>query len=284
MDKWSPITGVFKFIIEILSHGLDETIAINEDSDHELLQDMIPHFESAVKDLNNTANFISHITYPEFNIDEYSQPIGFIVLFTESIEWEQQPKFDYRSRLTFKNFLSTKNVFENIPSGFSMSFAEFIFFKIGIMLKSAIIISSFVLIIHSMNYIHLLLKYSLLIYLVLSDMDIFLRIAVLWLLLSDDYAEIILTRHRGFVNYRIEWYVASFLLLNWYSIYSRTTNYIPICWYLIFVIKRAFDYILSMSVVADHLLAISNTVETISRVTNNDHAEVLFLFLNNSSR
>lgn len=86
MDKWSPITGVFKFIIEILSHGLDETIALNEDSDHEILQDMIPHFESIVKDLNNTMNFKSHITYPEFDLYEYSQPIGFIVLFVEQVD------------------------------------------------------------------------------------------------------------------------------------------------------------------------------------------------------
>lgn len=90
----------------------------------------------------------------------------------------QQPVFEIKPRITFKNFLSTKIIFENIPTGFSMSFAEFIFFKIGIMLKSAMIISSFVLIIHSMNYIHLLLKYSLLVYLALSDMDGFLKIAV----------------------------------------------------------------------------------------------------------
>lgn len=86
MDKWSPITGVFKFIIEILSHGLDETIALNEDSDHEILQDMIPHFESIVKDLNNTVNFKSFISYPEFELEEYSQPIGFIVLFVEQVD------------------------------------------------------------------------------------------------------------------------------------------------------------------------------------------------------
>ena len=90
----------------------------------------------------------------------------------------KQLAFEAKARLTFRNFLSTKNLFENIPTGFSSSFAEFIFFKVGIMLKSAIIVSSFVLIIHSMNYIHLLLKYSLLIYLVFSEMDIFLKIAV----------------------------------------------------------------------------------------------------------
>ena len=107
---------------------------------------------------------------------------------------------------------------------------------------------------------------------------------VMVLVLTDEYSEVILTRHKGYYRYRIECYVASLLYLNCYSIYSRHPNYIPICCYLMFVIKRGFDYILSISVTTDHLLAISNTVETISHVANNDHAEVLFLFLNKSNQ
>ena len=143
-----------------------------------------------------------------------------------------------------------------------MSYFEFVSFKIGIMMKSMIIVCSIVLLIQAKNYIfnrhctnskvnRLILRVSesyssilpsrisqssfykfvgnimfmnsmsifhitlIFIFCCLKlDLNIYIKIIIMVLLLSDEFAEIILIRHRGYNRYRIECYVASLILLN----------------------------------------------------------------------
>lgn len=243
---------------------------MNNDANHEFLSQMIPQFIMTVLDIrggNSHTSFVSE----NFNISGYSKPVGFSVLFTYELNCNEQ--------------LNDSSIYyEVFPANYRMKFWQFLGFKIKIILRSLMIVSAIVLLIHSMNYVNIYVKYSLLLFSLLVNTSWVIRIILFTLLATDDFSEILLIRHRGYVKYRIEIYLGCFFILNLYSVYSVSTRILPMIGFFIFVAKRGFDYLLKISLIYDMLLNISKTTETLTAITGNYHSEVIYLFVNFSSR
>ena len=85
IDRWSPITGFLKFILELMTYGLDDSININEDQDHEVRIEINPYFETIVRDLDDTTKYASHLTQ-DFETSKYDKPLHFNMLFYEQLD------------------------------------------------------------------------------------------------------------------------------------------------------------------------------------------------------
>jgi hypothetical protein len=276
LGHFDPFTSLFSFFFEILSNGFDEIVNINNDHDHEFLDNMVPLFMSSMMQFNSEDAFTSFLS-EDFD-RSYSPAIGFHVLFIKKAHCHNLHQES--NNITLSNFLSSKNILSNQPDAFPISYFGFVIFKLRIMIKSLMLISTIVLLIHVLRCY----KYLLLYFMLILDTSWVIKLIITVLVLGDTFAEILLTRHKGCVRYRYELYLYSMMFLNYYSIKDYGNNYAPLWLYLIFVTKRAADYLLTISILADQFMSLSNTVTSLSALSGNTHAEVLYLFLDHSTQ
>jgi len=277
IHHWLPVIGFFGFFTEIMRSGLDETQDINMDANHELISAMVPYFDAAVHNLNDTEYYTSFIDSSS-QMQNLDEPIGFLALFTNKLDCslavESSPS------ISVYNFLTTDNFLSDTPPSFNMSWFEYLIFKIKGMVKSFMVISLLIVLVHSLNMGHIYLKYSLFLLCIFLKISFIIKMTAFVIFICDDFSEILLVRHKGSINFRIESYVASFVFINYYCTYTMSMSILPILWYLTFLLKRAYEHLCNISVVYDQLINVSNTIEALSAVTNNNHADTLYYALN----
>lgn len=106
VEKWSPITGVFKLFTELLSYGLDEVVNINEDPNHDFLTGVVPEIALITSELSSNASYASFLSS---NFTTGSPAIGFLTLFMTSFDCSSPPWALTAPEVNIRNFLSTSN-------------------------------------------------------------------------------------------------------------------------------------------------------------------------------
>lgn len=172
-----------------MSYGLDEVVDINKDPNHDYLSNMVPLFMSSIMRFNSEDAFTSFLSH-EFDRN-IPVAVGFHVLFIKEVQLNTLHKKE--SNVTLSNFLSSKNFLSDQPNAFPISFYEFVVFKLRILIKSIMFVSTVVLLIHVLRTY----KYSLLYFMMVLDTSWVIKLVITVLVLGDTYAEILLTRHKG---------------------------------------------------------------------------------------